>query len=260
MGKKFFIKSLFIILSVYTLPNFAYAQKSEMDLTYDMFLQIKEEMTYEQVVGIIGHEGELISEAVAGTQTSKYYRWIYKKNKVIKHIMIMFMNDQVFVKQQYGLNQAEKSEPVIVAEPPAKKENDPVVQPSPKVEVKTSPPKATAKTPRRFNYGTFWPCQTQTVQGCKKSRYVYNKRLVFSSNGLGKYYFVSEPQPGKYKSITVKFNWIQKGNVAYLSNKSSTYISLKGDIKTSETFSGDSFEFADDDIIKSDTGIIYLRK
>ena len=156
------------------------------------------------------------------------------------------------MKTQNGLKQAEEQEA---------KTKVATTQSTSKTTGKAPPTQATVKT-QNF-YGTFYLCQDQTVQGCKKSRYTATtKYITFSSTGSGNYLYMTEPKKARYRTIRVTFNWTQKGTVAYISNKSATYSEgIMNQGKTSETFSGDSFELIDDvGLIKANTGALYLKK
>ena len=220
-------------------------------LTMEKFNQIEDGMSYSQVVSILGQEGTLQIESGSGEYKFQMYTWIDRKVA----ISVGFQNNQMEVKSQFGLGGTSPAPMTVTPTPPPRQQAPQQAAPPPA----TAKPPAAPKSNRPFYYGTFWKCQVQTMEVCKKSGRIMNEWVRFASNGMGLYFF--QLYDGRYKNIHTVFKWAQQGNVASASNKSSTYIhGLQGDVRTSETFPANSFELIDDFIIRSDTGVIYLRK
>jgi len=70
-------------------------------ITLSEFNQIKEKMSYEKVVDIIGAEGEVISETSIGGITTIMYKW--ENGGINGNMMAMFQNDKLINKSQFGL-------------------------------------------------------------------------------------------------------------------------------------------------------------
>lgn len=71
-------------------------------LTYSNYTQIKDGMTYWQVVEILdGHYGELSSSYSYSDTTIKIYSW--SNYSETKSITVGFNNNRVYYKSQYGL-------------------------------------------------------------------------------------------------------------------------------------------------------------
>ncbi|PDY93271.1 hypothetical protein CON09_08270 [Bacillus anthracis] len=71
-------------------------------MTKDEFEQIQNDMSYEEVVKIIGSEGELQSESTVGDYTSKLYTW-KGEGGLGANANITFSNNKVQAKSQFGL-------------------------------------------------------------------------------------------------------------------------------------------------------------
>jgi len=71
-------------------------------LNYSNYKQIKEDMTYSEVVTILdGHEGELQSTSQTQFYKIVYYQWQNKQGT--KVIVVGFLNGKVHTKSQAGL-------------------------------------------------------------------------------------------------------------------------------------------------------------
>jgi len=82
-------------------------QKISSGITLDEYNQIKNGMSYQQVVSIIGVEGESISEnsmdgipGVMKSVSTKAYLW---QNSDGSNMMVMFQNNKMIQKSQFGL-------------------------------------------------------------------------------------------------------------------------------------------------------------
>lgn len=74
--------------------------EEENKVTAENFKRLKNGMTYEQVVEILGKEGELMSEnEIAGTKT-EMYQW---KAGMMANMNAMFQNGKMISKAQFGL-------------------------------------------------------------------------------------------------------------------------------------------------------------
>lgn len=75
-------------------------EKEQDWLTYENYIQIKDGMTYTQVVQIFnGNEGTLDTSSSYGGYTLAYYTWSYNA----KTVVIGFENGTVCAKSQFGL-------------------------------------------------------------------------------------------------------------------------------------------------------------
>lgn len=70
--------------------------------TYDEYLQIETGMSYDEVVAIIGTDGEEMSSASVGGSTAKVYQW--DGDKKYSNVVIEFLNGAVISKAQTGLD------------------------------------------------------------------------------------------------------------------------------------------------------------
>lgn len=75
---------------------------NEKTMTKAEFEQIQNDMSYEEVVKIIGSEGELQSESTVGDYTSKLYTW-KGEGGLGANANITFSNNKVQAKSQFGL-------------------------------------------------------------------------------------------------------------------------------------------------------------
>ncbi|PAW37877.1 hypothetical protein CKQ70_30525 [Bacillus toyonensis] len=75
---------------------------NEKTMTKAEFEQIQNDMSYEEVVKIIGAEGELQSESTVGEYTSKLYTW-KGEGGLGANANITFSNNKVQAKSQFGL-------------------------------------------------------------------------------------------------------------------------------------------------------------
>ncbi|MCU4863134.1 hypothetical protein OB981_24170 [Bacillus cereus] len=75
---------------------------NEKTMTKAEFEQIQNDMSYEEVVKIIGSEGELQSESTVGEYTSKLYTW-KGEGGLGANANITFQNNKVQAKAQFGL-------------------------------------------------------------------------------------------------------------------------------------------------------------
>ena len=75
--------------------------ENEKEITMSEFSQIETGMSYEDVVAIVGSEGELLSTATVGDVTSSIYVWYGKDG--ISNANVTFSNDAVLAKAQIGL-------------------------------------------------------------------------------------------------------------------------------------------------------------
>ena len=79
---------------------------AEPGITKANFDLIKKDMTYAEVVEILGKEGELMSESEFGDMRTVMYQWkATKKDKgsMGANMNAMFQNDKLISKAQYGL-------------------------------------------------------------------------------------------------------------------------------------------------------------
>ncbi|PFB16989.1 hypothetical protein CN399_08485 [Bacillus cereus] len=76
--------------------------ENEKTMTKAEFEQIQNDMSYEEVVKIIGSEGELQSESTVGDYTSKLYTW-KGEGGLGANANITFSNNKVQAKSQFGL-------------------------------------------------------------------------------------------------------------------------------------------------------------
>ncbi|MFZ1699438.1 MAG: DUF3862 domain-containing protein [Pyrinomonadaceae bacterium] len=74
--------------------------KERAPLKMENFERLKTGMTYQQVVELLGVEGELISESGSGAYKTGVYWWRGNDSGVIS---IIFMNDKLFSKTKTGL-------------------------------------------------------------------------------------------------------------------------------------------------------------
>ena len=262
MKKNIFLTVLVFIISI--LSGYTYAENVKINLTPEMFEQIEKGMSYEEVSEIIGGEkGDLTSEIYAGEDVLRNYQWIYHKNRVSKIIAVSFENNKVQLKQGFFLDKPEVPDAVVtLTKPAATKPKESVSSSSSSSSTKTTTevkkvPVATAiRPPYR---GTFFKCQDQTVNGCRKSQRTWNYRIQFADTGHGRVYYMI--QTDRYKEIKVHFQWSQQGKNIQLSNKYSTTSKFpKDNIPTSESIPESYFEVIDDLIIRGNTGILYVRK
>ncbi|MDF3555519.1 hypothetical protein LAV92_28060 [Bacillus cereus] len=75
---------------------------NEKTMTKAEFEQIQNDMSYEEVVKIIGSEGELQSESTVGEYTSKLYTW-KGEGGLGANANVTFSNNKVQAKSQFGL-------------------------------------------------------------------------------------------------------------------------------------------------------------
>lgn len=71
-------------------------------VTLDNFQKIENGMTYEEVVEILGKEGELLSEAGSGQYKTEMYQW-EAENGFGANMNVTFQNGKVQSKAQAGL-------------------------------------------------------------------------------------------------------------------------------------------------------------
>lgn len=77
------------------------AEVNGPEITLDEFNQIQTGMSYQEVVAIIGSEGELQSESEVAGITTKMYYWSGKG--IVSSASFMFQNDSLISKSQIGL-------------------------------------------------------------------------------------------------------------------------------------------------------------
>ena len=76
-------------------------ENSPDKMTMEKFNKIETGMTYEQVVAIVGSEGELSTESSYGSYSMKIYSW--KASNGIANATVSFTNGKVSGKSQIGL-------------------------------------------------------------------------------------------------------------------------------------------------------------
>ena len=69
-------------------------------LTLDKFNQIKDGMSYKEVVGIIGSEGKQVATMGEGKTKFESYKW---DGEDFQYILISFVGEKMFKKDQDGL-------------------------------------------------------------------------------------------------------------------------------------------------------------
>ncbi len=75
-----------------------------LGVTMAGFAAVKDEMSYEKVVAILGREGELISESTIGDISTKMYSWKAGKGSGFGASMsAMFQQNKLMSKSQFGL-------------------------------------------------------------------------------------------------------------------------------------------------------------
>ena len=84
-----------------TTPTGSDIVQEQTKVTLEKFNKIETEMTYKQVVDIIGEEGTISTESSYGNQSMKVYYW-YASNR-IANATVSFMNGKVTAKSQIGL-------------------------------------------------------------------------------------------------------------------------------------------------------------
>ncbi|OYD07593.1 DUF3862 domain-containing protein [Paludifilum halophilum] len=77
-------------------------EKKDSGVTLDNFQKIENGMTYDEVVEILGKEGELISEAGEGQYKTEMYQW-EGDSGFGANMNVTFQNDEVQSKAQAGL-------------------------------------------------------------------------------------------------------------------------------------------------------------
>lgn len=77
------------------------SQVQNTTITLEKFEQIEMEMTYQEVVNIIGEEGTLSTESLYGGQSMEIYCWYDSTG--VSNATISFMNGRVTGKSQIGL-------------------------------------------------------------------------------------------------------------------------------------------------------------
>jgi len=79
----------------------------QLDLTAEMFEKIQDGMSYDEIVSIIGTEGEFVQESTLNLNKipDRTYLWVYKTNGVMKIIWITFNDDKMHIKQSMGFDQ-----------------------------------------------------------------------------------------------------------------------------------------------------------
>ncbi len=93
---------IFIIIIAVVVGISGEGSSSSSYLTYSNYTRIQNNMTYSQVVEILGNDpGELTSTASSGGYTLSYYTW--QNSSGSKCIVIGFENGKVCAKTQYGL-------------------------------------------------------------------------------------------------------------------------------------------------------------
>ncbi|MEH6943185.1 hypothetical protein [Bacillus sp. JJ722] len=77
----------------------------ENTLTEEKFVQIKDGMSYEEVVAIVGSEGELLSET--GEKGTPYFTQMYsfETDGFLSNSTMMFQNNKLINKAQFGLGE-----------------------------------------------------------------------------------------------------------------------------------------------------------
>jgi len=104
--------------------------------------------------------------------------------------------------------------------------------------------------------GKYYKCENQSLQICKQSRMTSGEHIAFGTDGNGYYYHPD------FKKGSVNFKWTLQGNVAHVSDKTGANRygpDLKLHPGPSE-FPGEAFEMVDTVMVRSDVGIVYLRK
>ena len=84
-----------------TTPSDSTESTTGAEITLSEFDQIETGMSYEDVVAIIGSEGELLSTATAGEITTSIFVWYGKDG--ISNANVTFSNNAVMAKAQIGL-------------------------------------------------------------------------------------------------------------------------------------------------------------
>lgn len=74
---------------------------SSSGVTMSQFNNIKEGMTYNEVVSILGSSGELLSSSDMAGYKTVMYQW--KGTSVMGNMNAMFQNDKMITKAQFGL-------------------------------------------------------------------------------------------------------------------------------------------------------------
>ena len=97
-----FILFIGLIFMIGALSNMVSSESEEKEcITLDEFTRIETGMTYEEVVNIIGCEGELGSEVSVSDITSELYVWYGADG--ISNANVTFSNNKVMAKAQVGL-------------------------------------------------------------------------------------------------------------------------------------------------------------
>jgi hypothetical protein len=76
-------------------------EPASLKITYSEYQQIENGMSYQEVVNIIGEDGEELSNTVLGDLTILMYQWI---NSDFSNMTATFENDKLTSKSQFGLN------------------------------------------------------------------------------------------------------------------------------------------------------------
>ena len=71
-------------------------------VSMSQFNSIHEGMTYDEVVSILGSNGEVVSSSEVGGVKTVMYQW--KGNSLGANMNAMFQNDKMVTKAQFGLN------------------------------------------------------------------------------------------------------------------------------------------------------------
>lgn len=87
--------------TVVNISQMGVSEGSDVVVTADMYAQIKEGMTYEEVVEIFGGDGVLISDTELAGSTSQIYQW--NGESLGANCMITFSDGTVFAMSQVGI-------------------------------------------------------------------------------------------------------------------------------------------------------------
>lgn len=80
----------------------AAAQQTSCEATAAQFGQLREGMTYQQIAGIIGCDGELLSSSEVGNYKTEMYAWA-GSGGFGANMNVMLQNDRMMMKSQFGL-------------------------------------------------------------------------------------------------------------------------------------------------------------
>ncbi|MEK3800392.1 DUF3862 domain-containing protein [Peribacillus sp. FSL H8-0477] len=76
---------------------------SDVEITLDQFNEIKNGMTLEEVVSIVGGEGEIISESGEKGSSAHTVMYSYTGDKLASSVSLMFQGNKLQNKSQFGL-------------------------------------------------------------------------------------------------------------------------------------------------------------